>query len=114
MAVPWLVVGQLVLSNLDKIIAVVKPGGFTRKKDGAPSTPPDLVSQQISELQTAASNNAEQIAALAAQVKELVASLAQTTKDVAAKRAAAKRMALVAFAISGVALVVAIVSLVVR
>ena len=37
MAVPWLAVGKLVLSNLDTIIGVVKPG-FTRKKvDALPS-----------------------------------------------------------------------------
>ena len=31
MPVPWLVVGKLVLANLDTIIGVVKPA-FTRKK----------------------------------------------------------------------------------
>ena len=54
MAVPWLAVGKLVLSNLDTIIGVVKPG-FTRKKvDGLPSQT-DLLNQQIAELQAAGS-----------------------------------------------------------
>jgi hypothetical protein len=112
MPVPWLVVGQLVLSNLDKIIGVVKPG-FTRKKGDAP-VQSELVSQQITELQAAASNNAEQIAALAIQVKELVASLAAAAEEVARQRAATRRVATVAAAIAVVALAVAAIALFAR
>ena len=61
MPVPWITVGSLVLSNLDKIMAVVKPA-FTRKKIDAPANQPDLLNQQIAELQAAAAANAEQIA----------------------------------------------------
>lgn len=110
MAVPWLVVGQLVLSNLDKIIGVVKPG-FTRKK-GDPPAPNDLVGQQIAELQAAASNNAEQIAAVATQVKELIASLAQAAEESARQRAAARRLALVATVVSVVAFTLAAIALI--
>jgi hypothetical protein len=113
MAVPWLVVGQLVLSNLDKIIGVVKPG-FTSKKAEASSAQPDLVNQQIAELQAAASNNAEQIAALATQVKELVASLALAAQEVAAQRAATRRAAYIAAAISVVSLGIAVTALFVK
>src|SRR5687767_10837789 len=112
MPVPWLVVGQLVLNNLDKIIGVVKPG-FTRKKADAP-VPNDLVNQQIAELQAAASNNAEQIAALATQVKDLVASLAQAAEEAAAQRAAARRLATIASAIAIVALGIAIAAIVMK
>ena len=76
MAVPWLAVGNLVLNNLDKIIGVVKPG-FTRKKVEVSSAQFDLINQQIAELQTAASGNAEQISQLATQLKDVVAALAQ-------------------------------------
>ena len=62
MAVPWLAVGKLVLANLDTIIGVVKPA-FTRKKVEALPSQTDLLNQQISELQAAASGNAEQIKA---------------------------------------------------
>jgi len=65
---PWLAVGQLVLTNLDTIIGVVKPA-FTRKKvEGLPSQA-DLLNQQILELQAAASSNADQIRQLAARQK---------------------------------------------
>jgi hypothetical protein len=116
MAVPWLVVGQLVLSNLDKIIAVVKPG-FTRKRGDAPApgaASGDLVSQQIAELQTASALNADQIAALAIQLKDVVAALEQAGQEAAAQRALAKRMALAAITIACVSLLVAIASLVTR
>jgi hypothetical protein len=118
MAVPWLVVGQLVLSNLDKIIAVVKPG-FTRKRAAdAPApggaAPADLVSQQIAELQTAAALNSDQIAALAIQLKDVVAALEQAGQEAARQRALAKRMAVVAIGIAFVALCAAIASLIIR
>jgi len=110
MALPWLVVGNLVLNNLDTIMRVVRPA-FTRKKvDGLP-TQADLLNQQIAELQSAASNNAEQITQLAAQVKELVAALAQAGAEAAAQRAAARRWSYAAFGISGIAMLLAVVSL---
>ena len=113
MALPWLAVGKLVLGNLDTIIGVVKPA-FTRKKvDGLPSQT-DLLNQQIAELQGAASNNAEQIKQLAAQVKELVAALAQAATEAAAQRAAAKRWSLVAVSMSVVAILVSAGSLLAR
>ncbi len=66
MAVPWLAVGKLVLTNLDTVVKVVKPV-FTRKKVDVMANQADLLNQQIAELQAAASGNAEQIKALAAQ-----------------------------------------------
>jgi uncharacterized coiled-coil protein SlyX len=110
MAVPWLIVGKLVLGNLDTIIGVVKPV-FTRKKVDALPSQTDLLNQQIVELQTAASNNAEQIARLAAQLKEVVAALAQTAIDAAAQRASVRRWAYTATAVSVVAGALASVAL---
>jgi CHASE3 domain sensor protein len=103
MAVPWLVVGQLVLNNLDKIIGVVKPA-FTRKKVDVASAQFDLLNQQIAELQGAASNNAEQIAQLATQLKDVIAALAQSSTEAAAQRAAARKLSYVALTVSIVAL----------
>ena len=99
MAVPWLVVGKLVLSNLDTIIGVVRPA-FTRKKVDALPSQTDLLNQQIAELQAAASSNAEQITRLAAQVKELVAALEQAGTDAAAHRAATRKLSYVAISAS--------------
>jgi uncharacterized phage infection (PIP) family protein YhgE len=113
MALPWLAVGKLVLNNLDTIIGVVKPG-FTRKKvDGLPSQT-DVLNQQIAELQAAASNNAEQIKQLAAQVKEVVAALGQAATEAAAQRASAKRWSYVAVAMSVVAVLVSTGALLAR
>src|SRR5262245_52788349 len=103
MALPWLAVGQLVLGNLDKIIAVVRPG-FTRDKPGVASARADLLDQQISELQSASATNAEQIAALATQLKEVVAALEQAAIDAAAHRAATRKFALVALVLALAAL----------
>jgi hypothetical protein len=111
MAVPWLTVGKLVLNNLDTIMGVVKPA-FTRKKVDALPSQTDLLNQQIAELQAAASNNAEQIKQLAAQVKELVAALAQAGAEAAAQRASARRWAYAAFGIAGVSMLLAVVSLI--
>ena len=58
MPVPWIAVGSIVLSNLDKIMAVVKPA-FTSKPIEVPPNQPDLARQsellnrQIAELQAA-------------------------------------------------------------
>jgi hypothetical protein len=113
MAVPWLVVGQLVLGNLDKIIGVVKPA-FTRSRVEALPTQTDLLNQQIAELQAASSSNAEQIRLLAAQLKEFVATVSQSAEEAAAQRAAAVRRSRIAIALSVVAVLVAFIPLVIR
>ena len=87
------------LTNLDTIIGVVKPA-FTRKKvEGVPSQT-ELLNQQISELQAAASSNADQIRQLAAQLKEVVAALEQAARSAQSERQRLGRLCLVAIAIS--------------
>lgn len=111
MALPWLAVGQLVLTNLDTIIGVVKPA-FTRKKvEGLPSQT-ELLNQQILELQAAASSNADQIRQLAAQLKEVVAALEQAARSAQAERERLRRLCLVAIAISVVS-IVAVIALII-
>ena len=104
MAVPWLAVGKLVLANLETIIGVVKPA-FTRKKVEALPGQTDLLNQQISELQAAASSNAEQIRQLAAQLKEVVAALEQAARTAESEREKARRLSLVAMAISAISII---------
>jgi hypothetical protein len=105
-----LVVGKLVLNNLDTIIGVVRPA-FTRKKvDEAPNAA-DLLNQQIAELQAAASNNAEQVAKLAAQLKEVVAALEQAGTEAAAQRARIRSLAYGAIGVATLAVVLAGVAL---
>ena len=113
MALPWLAVGQLVLTNLDTIIGVVKPA-FTRKKvEGLPSQT-ELLNQQILELQAAASSNADQIRQLAAQLKEVVAALEQAARSAQSERQKLGILCLVAMATSLISIVAVIALIVVR
>ena len=109
MALPWLAVGKLVLDNLDTIIGVVKPA-FTKRKVEALPSQTDLLNQQISELQAAASGNAEQIRQLAAQVKEVVAALEQAAKNAESEREKVRRRGLAAIAISVASIVIAVLT----
>ena len=113
MALPWLAVGQLVLTNLDTIIGVVKPA-FTRKRvEGLPSQT-ELLNQQILELQSAASSNADQIRQLAGQLKEVVAGLEQAARSAQSERQKLRRLCLVAMAISLISTVAIIALIIVR
>jgi antirestriction protein ArdC len=107
MAVPWLTVGKLVLTNLDSIIGVVRPA-FTRKKLEAAANQAEVVSQQISELQTAVATNAEQIKGLAEQLKNVVTALEDAARAVALERAKTRQFALAAIGLSIVAIAVAV------
>lgn len=113
MAVPWLAVGKLVLANLDTIVDVVKPA-FTRKTIDALPSQADLLNQQIVELQSAASSNADQIQKLAGQLREIVTALEQAATSAAAERVTNRRLSYAAIAIATAALVVIIVSTVLR
>jgi hypothetical protein len=108
MPVPWLAVGSLVLGNLDKIVAVVKPA-FTRRTT-AEGNPAELVNQQISELQAATATNAEQIRSLALQLKDVVAAIEQAGIAAAAERAATRRLAAVALAVGLVGVAMSVVA----
>jgi len=110
MPVPWLAVGSLVLGNLDKIMAVMKPA-FTRRSLDATDNQTELLNQQISELQAAAAANAEQIRVLAAQLKDVVAALEQAGLAAAAERAVTRRLAAVALVVGVAALVTGIMAL---
>ncbi len=113
MALPWLSVGKLVLTNLDTIVGVVKPA-FTRKKvEGMPGQT-DLLNQQITELQAAATGNAEQIKQVAAQLKEVVGAVEQLAASAAAERAKLQKLCLAAVAISVVAIVAVVASILAR
>jgi chromosome segregation ATPase len=113
MVLPWLAVGKLVLSNLDTIIDVVKPA-FTRKKIEAVPNQVELLNQQISELQTASSNNAEQIKELAAQLKQMVTALDQAALNVAAERKKTRILSVIAITVSVIAVIAASASFLVR
>jgi uncharacterized coiled-coil protein SlyX len=111
MAVPWLVVGNLVLGNLDKIVAMVRPG-FTQKRIDSLHSQTDLLNQQIAELQAASAANAEQIRALAAQLKDVVGALEQAGSDAVTERAVTRRIAYAALLLAAAGLGTGIFALV--
>jgi len=104
MPVPWLAVGKLVLGNLDTIIGVVRPA-FTRKPADAAPAQTKLLNQQIAELQAACARNAEQIQALAADLKQVVTALDEAALKLAAARTQARMLSIVAIAASVSALI---------
>src|SRR5262245_40428041 len=106
MPVPWLAVGNLVLGNLDKIMAVVRPA-FTRKKIETLDSQTDLLNQQIAELQAAAAANAEQIRALALQLKDVIAALEQAGTEAAEERGVTRRISYAALGVALIGIVVA-------
>ena len=111
MALPWLVVGNLVLGNLDKLLAVVKPP-LTHKKIEALDKQTDLLNQQIAELQAAAAANAEEIRLLAAQLKDVVSALEQAGLAAATDRRLTRRISQFALIVASVALVIATVGVI--
>jgi uncharacterized coiled-coil protein SlyX len=77
----------------------------------APGNQAELLNQQIAELQSAAAANAEQIRALASQLKDVVAALEQAGTFAAQERAATRRLAAAALAIGFAGLVLGILAL---
>ena len=113
MAVPWLAVGNLVLKNLDTILAVVVPG-FTRKKADAAANQAELFTQQIAELQSASATNTGQIKELAAQLKSVVTALEDAALAAQAEREKARTLAVFGIGLGIVALGTAIASIYLR
>ena len=71
----WLIPAlKAVIPHVGDILSAAKPV-FTKKKPEAPAGAPDLVQQQIAELQAAASQQSGHIKELAAQLENTVAAL---------------------------------------
>jgi len=71
----WLIPAlKAVIPHVGDILSAAKPV-FTKKKPEAPTAAPDLVQQQIAELQAAASQQSAHIKELAAQLENTVAAL---------------------------------------
>jgi predicted RecB family endonuclease len=110
MPVSWFSVGKLVIGNLDTIIGVSKPF-FTRRKIESLSHQAELVTQQIAELQAASAEQAEQIGAIAADLKTLVTALEQGAVETAAERARMRVWAFLTIVASIVAVLLAMAAL---
>jgi len=68
---------KAILPYVSTIVAAAMPAFTTRKSDDAAAAQAQLLQQQIAELQSAASQNAAHIKALAEQLQKTVAALAQ-------------------------------------
>ncbi|QKT03468.1 hypothetical protein HUS23_06435 [Ectothiorhodospiraceae bacterium 2226] len=77
---PWLIPAlKVVLPHVGTIISAAAPA-FTKRGADASVPPPQLVQQQIAELQAAASQNAAHVKELAAQLQRTVAALEQAAE----------------------------------
>jgi hypothetical protein len=103
----WLIPAlKAVLPHIATIIAAAAPV-FTRKSADAANQA--LLQQQISELQSAASQNAEHIRELAAQLQSTVAALEQGAAIAEAKLRRVLWLCVAATAVSAVSLSIALV-----
>jgi hypothetical protein len=97
---------KVVLNNLPTIASVAVPV-FTRKSSEA-ANQAQLVQQQIAELQAAASQNAQNVKALAEQLQGTVAALQQAAAIAETRLRRAWLLCLAALGLSAVTLAVAL------
>ena len=97
---------KAVLPHVGTLITVAAPA-FTRKSTDA-ANQAQLVQQQIAELQAAASQNADNVKALAEQLQVTVASLHQAAAIAQARLRRAYLLCMTAVALSAVTLAVAL------
>lgn len=98
---------KAVLPHVGTIVAAAKPV-FTRKKADAPAA--EVAQQQIAELQSAVSQNAENIKELAEQLQSTLAALQQAASVAESRLRRATLAAVLSVAISGAALLVALLA----
>lgn len=111
MAAPWLIPAlKAVLPHVGDILSAAKPV-FTKKKAEAPAAEQPVLVQQVAELQAAASQNAEHIRELAAQLQSTVAALEKAAEIAEARLRRAVVFCAVAVALSVISLGVAVIAL---
>ena len=101
---------KAILPHVSDVVSAVRPV-FTRKKVATAAAGTDLLQQQIAELQAAASQNADHVKELAAQLQSTVAALERAAAIAEARLRRAVVMCAVAMAISVVSLFVALAAL---
>ncbi len=105
----WLIPAlKAVLPHIGSIISAAAPV-FTRKNADAVANQTLLLQQQITELQSAASQNAAHIKELAAQLQSTVAALEQAASIAEAKLHSALLLCVASTAISAVSICIALV-----
>jgi hypothetical protein len=105
----WLIPAlKAVLPHVGTIISAAVPV-FTKKSVGAVANQTLLLQQQITELQTAASQNAEHIKELAAQLQSTVTALEQAASIAETKARGVRALSAVAIGLSAISLCGALV-----
>lgn len=106
---PWLVPAlKAVLPHVGTIISAATPV-FTRKRVEASNEQARLQQQQIAELQTAASQNAEHVKELAAQLEKTVSALEESAVAAEARMRLAVWTAVGAMAVAVLSLVLVVI-----
>lgn len=104
----WLPLLKASLPYVTQIVATALPA-FTAKP--AEEKTDDLTAQQIAELQSAATNNAESIHVLAEKLQQTIEGIELAGNDLQKKLIFFQRLSYGALAVAAVSLVIAIVSL---
>jgi hypothetical protein len=107
MAAWWIPALKAVLPHIGTIISTASPV-FTKKRADAVPNQIELLQQQITQLQGAASQNAAYIKELAEQLQSTVAAIEQATEIAEAKHHRALLLCLAAAVCSTIALCVAL------
>jgi hypothetical protein len=108
--VPWLIPAlKAVLPHVGTIIATAAPV-FTKKTGEPVANQNLLLQQQITELQTAASQNAAHVRELAAQLQSTVAALEEAASVAEARMRRVMLLCASAIGVSAVAMAVALVA----
>jgi hypothetical protein len=107
----WLIPAlKAVLPHVGTIIAAATPV-FTKKKADPAANPTPLLQQQIGELQSAVSQNAENIKELAAQLQSTVAALEQAALTAEANLKRTTLFCVAALILSTIAMCTALLAL---
>jgi len=107
----WLPVLKASLPYITQIVTAAIPA-FTRKSSGEMSD--DLVARQISELQSAATSNAESVKGLATQLKETIETIDAGAPSFQAELIRTRQLAFVSILVAAVSLLVALLALLAR
>ena len=105
---PWLIPAlKAVLPHVGTIISAASPV-FTKKRTDAPADQSALLQQQVSELQSAVSQNAANIKELAAQLQSTVAALEQAASTAEANLRRTRLLCIASVTLSAIALCAAL------
>lgn len=100
----WFVAAKTLLPYVSNIISAAIPV-FTARQ--APDKVPELIAQQISELQAAATGNAEAVKLLAEQMQKTLSALEQGAGDLEKKIRRARALSMLTGALAAAAIIIA-------